>query len=255
MKEEGVLEDVALIFGGHVDRHHDPGTIVVTDGTVNAATDAFFIDIHGQQGHGARPHEALDAIVAGSLLVTAIQTIVSREVDPAHPSVVSVGSFHAGQASNVIAGTARLEGTIRSHDPELRESLKDSVRRIANAIGQLHGAEVEIAFRGGTPALINRPDMTELSRRAAQRVLPSEHIQELRTANMGGEDFAYFLEDVPGCYVRFGSKVPGRELYPAHSSKFDFSEVALTTGAAWLASVAREASEQLSTGVPAGKTS
>ncbi|MCA9573220.1 MAG: amidohydrolase, partial [Myxococcales bacterium] len=109
MIEAGVLEGVGMIFGGHLDRHYAPGELIVTDGPVNASTDTFTVEILGQQGHGARPHEAIDAIVVGSLLVTAIQTIVSREVDPAHPSVISVGSFHAGPAPNVIADRARPE--------------------------------------------------------------------------------------------------------------------------------------------------
>jgi hippurate hydrolase len=195
MMEAGVLEDVAMIFAGHLDRHYKTGTIVVSPGTVNAAADAFCIEIRGQGGHGARPHESTDPVVVGSLMVMAIQTLVSREVDPAFPSVVSVGQFNAGTAPNAIAGEALLTGTIRAQHPEVREQLNKGVARIGR----------------------------------------------LRIANMGGEDFAYFLEQIPGCYVRFGSQVPGRQGFPAHSSRFDFDEEALPTGAAFLAAVARRA--------------
>jgi amidohydrolase len=246
MIAEGVLKNVAMIFGGHVDRHYPPGVLVVTEGGVNASTDVFEIAIHGQQGHGARPHETIDAVVVGSLLVTAIQTIVSREVDPAHPSVVSVGRFMAGTAPNVIAGTANLAGTIRSLDSNVRSCLKESIERIARAIGQLHGARIEVAWVPGTPPVINSNEMTALMREAASRVVGTERVKPLRTANMGGEDFSYYLQYVKGGYIRFGSQVPGREGFPAHSSRFDFDEKALATGAAWFAEIARHAGELLS---------
>ena len=239
---EGVLDDVAMIFAGHLDRHYPTGVIVVSPGTVNASTDAFHIEIRGQGGHGARPHESTDAVVVGSLMVMAIQTLVSREVDPAFPSVVSVGQFTAGTAPNAIAGEALLKGTIRAQHSEVREHLREGVVRIASSIGELHGAEVSLDFlSGGTPPLVNTPEMTDIARQAAVEVAGESRVTRLRIANMGGEDFAYFLEKVPGCYVRFGSQVPGRQGFPAHSSRFDFDEAALPTGAAFLATVARVA--------------
>lgn len=247
MIEEGVLDGVGSIFGGHVDRHHLPGTLVVTEGGVNASADLFEIALSGRQGHGARPHEALDAVVAGSLLVTALQTIVSREVDPAHPSVLTVGTFHAGTAHNVIAGRAELTGTIRTRDRATRAHLHAALERIARSIGQLHGAEVSVRIEAGTPSLHNLPAPTGVARRAAVEVVGEPRVEELRTTNMGGEDFAYFLDHVPGCYVRFGAQVAGAESHPAHSSGFQFHEQALATGAAWFDRVARIAgSEDLS---------
>ncbi len=238
MIEAGVLDGVGLIFGGHIDRHHPPGELIVTEGPVNGSTDTFEIDIHGQQGHGARPHETVDAVVVGSLLVTAIQTIVSREVDPAHPSVVTIGSFHAGTAPNVISGAARLEGTIRAQHPEVRHQLSRAIARVSEAIAHLHGAKVDIDIKHGTPPVINTPEMTALAREAAVAVVGPDRVKPLRTANMGGEDFAYYLQKVPGGYIRFGAQVPGREGFPAHSSRFDFDEQGLATGAAWFAKIA-----------------
>jgi amidohydrolase len=251
LMDAGALEGVGMIFGGHVDRHHLPGRLVVSDGPVNASTDTFHIKIRGQGGHGARPHEALDAVVVGSLLVTSLQTVVSREVDPAHPSVISVGSFHAGKAPNVIAGRALLEGTIRAQDPEVRDHLCRSIKRIAEAIGLLHGAKIEVDLRVGTPPLINSPEMAAIAREAAAAVVGPDNVEKLRTANMGGEDFAYYLTRVPGCYIRFGAQVAGRESFPAHSGQFDIDESALATGAAWFAEVARRASARLVGGGPA----
>jgi len=245
MVEEGVLDGVAMIFGGHLDRHYPPGQLVVTDGPVNASTDMFTIDIRGQQGHGARPHEAVDAVVVGSLLVTALQTVVSREIDPAHPSVVTVGRFDAGTVGNVIAGRARLEGTIRAQHRATRDHLVASIERITRAIASLHGASVEVTVHGGTPPVVNEPVPTGLARQAAVELVGADNVGVLHTANMGGEDFAYFLEHVEGCYIRYGAQVPGRESFPAHSSQFDIHEDALPLGAAWLDRVARVAGAHL----------
>ena len=233
MIKEGVLENAGMIFGGHLDRHYPTGTLVVTEGPVNASTDTFMVKILGQGAHGARPHESIDAVVVGSLLVIALQTIVSREVDPAFPSVVSIGRFQAGTASNVIAGQATLEGTIRAQHPEVRKHLHTAIQRIGKSIGQLHGANITTSIHPGTPPVINSPEMTALSRQGAALTVGQENVLPLRTANMGGEDFSYYLEKVPGAYIRFGSQVPGRESFPAHSSKFDFDEQALAVGASY----------------------
>ncbi len=241
MIEAGALDGVGMIFGLHVDRHHPTGTIVVHEGVVNASTDAFRIEISGQGGHAARPHESVDAIVVGSLLVTAIQTIVSREINPVHPSVVTVGRFDAGSASNVIAGHAILEGTIRSQDTEVRDHLVEALRRVATAVGQLHEADVTVSFDAGTPVVVNPPDMAALARRAAGRVVPEGNVVPLHAANMGGEDFAYYLERLPGCFVRLGAQVEGREGFPAHSSRFDFDEAVLPVGARYFQEVVKEA--------------
>lgn len=244
MIAEGALEDVAAIFGGHVDRHYKPGEIIISEGAVNASTDQFSITINGQGGHGARPHESIDAVVVGSLIVMALQTIVSREVDPARPSVVSVGVFSAGTASNVIAGTAKLEGTIRALDNDVRYYLRQAIERVANSVGQLHNAQVVVEFIDGTPPLYNEVEMTELSRHAARTVIHEKYIKKLHTVNMGGEDFSYYLENVPGSYVRFGSQVKGRESFPAHSSKFDFDERVLAIGAAYFVAMAKIAGKK-----------
>lgn len=245
MVQEGALDGVAAIFGGHVDRHYGLGTIVAHEGAVNASTDAFRIEIKGAGGHAARPHESVDAVVVGSLFVMAIQTIVSREVNPAHPSVVTVGRFDAGTASNVIAGHAVLEGTIRAQDPDVRSHLIASLKRIADSVARLHDAEANVTVTAGTPAVINPRDMVEIAREAAGQVVGEEHTVSLHTPNMGGEDFAYYMREIPGCYVRFGAVAPGREGFPAHSSKFDFDEGVLSLGAEYFYRAAKIAGHRL----------
>jgi hippurate hydrolase len=248
MIDAGALDNVGMIFAGHVDRHHRAGTLVVTDGAVNAAADRFTVRFSGQQGHGARPHEALDAVVVGSLFVTALQTIVSREVDPSHPSVVSVGAFNAGTVGNVIAGTASLQGTIRSQEEAVRNHLKESVERIAVAVAQLHDASVDVEVSRGIPPVVNLPVPTGLAREAAEAAVGAGNVEALRTVNMGAEDFGVYLEEVPGCYIRYGGRLASSEGYPAHSSRFDFDEEALAAGAAWLAQVAKVAGRELARG-------
>lgn len=245
MIQAGALEGAGMIFGGHLDRHYHPGAIVVAEGAVNASSDNFTIEIIGQGAHGARPHESIDAVVVGSLMIMALQTIVSREIDPARPSVVSVGQFQAGTAPNVIAGRARMEGTVRAQDPAVRRQLLNSVRRIAESIAQLHGARIHVVVKEGTPPLINTPDMATLARRAAVEAVGEANVLPLKTANMGAEDFSYYMEKIPGAYVRFGGQVPGKEGFPAHSSKFDFDEEALAVGAAYYRAVARIAGQRL----------
>jgi hippurate hydrolase len=240
MLREGVLDCVAMVFGGHLDRNYPAGTLAISEGAVNASTDTFRIVVSGQDGHGARPHEALDAVVAGSLLVTALQTIVSRELDPAQASVVSVGSFHAGSAPNVIAGRAVLEGTIRAQHSATREHVHRAIERIAKSVGLLHGATVEVEIRRCTPALNNSAEMVTLAREAAEASLGQGSAVELVSANMGGEDFAHFLTKVPGCYVRFGSRGAGQN-QPAHSSRYDFDERSMAAAAAWFSEVAHRA--------------
>lgn len=248
MIADGALDGVGVVFGGHLDRHYAPGAIVVSDGAVNAATDLFTIEITGRSGHGARPHEALDAVVVGSLLVTSLQTIVSREVDPAHPSVVTIGRFDAGTAANVIAGRARLEGTIRCQHKTVRENLHRSIERIARAIGDLHGAKVVVDIDMRTPPLRNEGEWLTLARACVAEIAGATLIEQLHTTNMGGEDFACYLEHVPGIYVRFGAQAPGRAGFPAHSSQFDFDERAMAYGASWMARVARAAADRLAAG-------
>ena len=248
MTAAGALRDVGMIFGGHLDRHYPTGSIVVTEGPVNASSDRFRIKISGQGGHAARPHEAIDAVVVGSLLVMAIQTIVSREVNPAHPSVVTVGSFAAGTAANVIASRADLEGTIRAQEPEVRDHLHEAIRRIAHSVGQLHNAAIHVELIEGTPPVINRQPTTSIARDAAELTVGPDRVFQMTIANMGGEDFGYYLEQIAGCYVRIGAQISGKENYPAHSSRFDFDEDALAVGAAYYSTLAKLAGEKLSDG-------
>ena len=243
--EAGALDGVAIVFGGHIDTGLPVGVMAVTEGVVNASADGFRIEIMGREGHAARPHQAIDAIVAASHVVVALQSIVAREVDPARPAVVTVGRFEAGRAQNVIAGHAMLEGTIRAHDPDVREALHRAVARVAVDTAAAHGASASFELlAGGTPPIRNEGPALALARAAAGRVVGEACMTEMK-ANLGGEDFACYVERIPGCFVRYGAALPDGDERPAHSNRFDFDERALAVGASWLAEVAREAGREL----------
>lgn len=241
----GALDGVGMIFGGHIDSHFETGTLAVTRGSVNASVDTFRIEISGREGHAARPHEGLDAVVVGSMLVMALQTIVAREVAPAEPSVVTVGRFEAGRTANVIAGRAVLEGTIRAHGSTTRDHLIRSVKRIAESTAAVHGATLEMTFEDGAPVLVNEGRPVEIAREAAIEVVGEPGVTWMKTPNMGGEDFSYYMQRVPGCYIRFGARGGESTSFPAHSSQFDFDETVLAIGAAWYARVATLAGRAL----------
>ena len=241
MREAGALDGVAAIFGGHVDNRYPAGTIVVSEGAVNASTDGFRLTVRGRGGHAARPHETLDAVVVGAALVSALQTVVAREIDPAQPAVLSVCSFHAGRAPNVIAESAVLEGTLRALDPAVRGQLRAALGRVASGVAAAMGASVEVTLLAGTPPVINTAPMAALAATVATHAVGARRVLPLRGANLGGEDFGWYLERVPGAFVRFGAGTPGVEPQPAHSCRFDLDEGCLAAGALWMAGVARAA--------------
>ena len=240
--ESGALDGVAGIFGGHVDRRFAVGQVVAEPGPLAASADSFVIDLHGQGAHGARPHEAADPIVAGAAIVSALQTIVARRLDPAAPAVVSVGSFHAGVASNVIPDKATLAGTLRAMDPVTRQRLLDDVVRISVGVGEAHGVNVAARVDRGTPPIVNPPREAAIARLAAEQALGAGAVVPFGITNMGGEDFAFYLERIPGCFLRIGAREAGGERTAAHSPRFYAADDAILVGGVVLAECARVAS-------------
>jgi hippurate hydrolase len=241
MINEQALTGVDMIFGGHIDRHFKVGEIAVQPGIICAFTDEFRIEIRGRGGHAAKPHETVDSIVVASLLVMAIQTLVSRETNPSYPSVVTVGKIRGGSARNVIADLTVLEGTIRTTHPQTRTDLFNGLERMVTAIGTLHQADTSISFEEGYKPVVNHPEATELAERAAIKTSGQEMVRKLPHPSMGGEDFSYYLDKIPGCFVRFGARKDGSAEAPAHSPTFDFDEGVLSVGASFLARLALEA--------------
>jgi len=244
--ESGLLDNAKAIFTCHLDRHYKTGKLVVQPGPISAFTDRFDISIRGKGGHAAQPHDAIDAIVVASLIVMSLQTIVSREVNPLYPSIVSVGRIEGGSVPNAVAETAKLCGTIRTTDTQIREQIISGMTRIVDAAGTLHNADVSVNFTMGYPSVINTVEESEIASEAVKNIIGDKALVDSKFACMGGEDFSYYLEETPGCLVRLGAQKEGLEGIPAHSSTFDFDENALGIGAAFMAEAARLTIERLS---------
>ncbi len=243
----GLLDDTAAIFGAHVTQEYRTGEIMTATGVITAQSDGFIIRIKGRGGHGARPHEATDAVVVVGVLINAIQTLISRESNPFHPSVITIGRLEAGSAANIIAEDALLEGSVRTTSPDARRRLLTGIGRMASAAAMLHNAKISVECEEGYPPVINTARETEIARRAAAAVVGAERLQEMDFPSMGSEDFAYYLQNIPGSYVRLGVRASGREPIALHNPAFDIDEEALKVGACYLEQVAREAIESLST--------
>lgn len=237
---EGALADgIQAVFAGHIDIHFPTGVITVDEGVICSYSDPFSITLGGQSGHAARPHEARDPIVAGAHLITALQTLVSRETDPNHAAVVTIGRFTAGNAHNVIADEAVIEGTIRTSHPRVRERVLTGLHRIVEGHTTQFDVRGEIAFHDCLPAVVNSMVATDTARTAAQFVVGRDCVVSQGRPSLGAEDFSFYQKEVEGCLVRFGADSLG-ENCPAHSGTFDFDENVLGIGARWLAAVALE---------------
>jgi amidohydrolase len=241
--ESGALDDVVAIFGGHVDRRFEVGQVVADDGPLAASADTFEIEIRGAGAHAARPHESRDSIVAAAAVVTALQTIVARRLNPATPGVVTIGSIHAGSAPNIIPDRATLTGTVRAVEPQSRDMMMSEVRRTAEAVATAYGVEARVTLDRGTPPIVNPPGATAWARAAAAKVVGEPNIVPLGFLNLAGEDFAHYMERMPGCFLRIGAREPGGAVIPAHAPTFYPAEDSLFVGAAVLAECARVASE------------
>ncbi|MGQ0539311.1 MAG: M20 metallopeptidase family protein [Gemmatimonadaceae bacterium] len=238
----GALNGVTAIFGAHVDRRFEVGKVVADDGPLAASADEFRIELIGQGAHGARPHEAADPIVGAAALVLALQTVVSRRVDPADPAVVSVGAVHSGTASNVIPERAMLSGTLRATTPRTRALLRGEVQRLSDAVAAAHRLTASVTLTDGTPPVVNDARAAAIARAAAASLLGAANVVPFGLTNMGGEDFAFYQERMPGCFMRIGAREPGGDWTPAHSPRFTVAEGAIFVGAAVLAECARAAS-------------
>ena len=243
MIKDDALRDVNAIFAGHVTHQYAVGEIMVNQGVITAQSDRFRVEITGRGGHGARPHEAIDAVVIASGLINAIQTVVSREINPLHPSVITIGTLHAGTAANVIAEQAVMEGSIRSTLEHTRQAINKGLERMTRAFASLHDAEIKLTLTAGYPPVINTPAETNLAGQAAINSVGETCVKVSEYPSMGSEDFSFYLNDVPGCYVRFGARAPEQEYIPLHSSEFDIDEKVLLVGALYFREVADQAAK------------
>ena len=226
----GVLENptVDAIIGGHVWGGLESGIIEVMSGPTMASSDIIRLKIIGKGGHAAQPHTTIDPIVIASEIVGALQKIVSRQTDPFEAVVISICSFHAGDVFNVIPHSAYMEGAVRTLNNELRQELPQKIEKIIRGITEPYGATYELDYYLGYPVTVNDPGVTETVRRAAISVLGDDKVRVAARASMGGEDYAYFLNKVPGTYIRIGTRNPDKGIcQEMHHPRFDIDEAVL----------------------------
>lgn len=245
MLEAGALAGVVAIVGAHVDLRFPVGTVVATAGPIAASTDEFAIEIIGAGGHAARPHEARDPIVAAAHVITALQTVVARRLAPGEPAVVTVGTVQSGTAANVIPERALLTGTLRAVRPETRAGLREAVVGTAESTARAHRVEARVTMRSGTPPIVNSEQAARWAQDAARTLLGSAALVDLPAPNLGGEDFAFYLEHIPGCFLRIGARPADAPAVPAHTARFLPDERAILVGSAVLAETARRAADAL----------
>jgi amidohydrolase len=227
MIEENVLEEVDYVFGAHLTSEIPIGKVAVGEGYQMAAVDKFEIIVGGKGGHGAKPHESIDALVIGANIVNSLQQIVSRKIDPLKSAVVTIGIFHAGTAFNVIPDTAKIEGTVRTFNEKVREQVEQEINSIVKGITSGFHATYKINYLRGYPALFNHKKETETVKELLSEVFSEEAVIDMELS-MGAEDFAYFLKEKPGTYFKIGSRNDNENTqFPHHHPKFDFDEKAL----------------------------
>lgn len=240
MIADGVMEapKPAASFGMHIWSRLPLNQVVVQAGPLWAGADIVDLVITGRGGHGAMPHETVDAIVIGSEIVMAWQTIVSRNVDPVQPAVISVGAFQAGTVNNIIAEKAVLKASIRSLNFAMRDYLVQRMREVAEGICLAHGAHAELTFKPGVPATINSTEGVRLLENVAAAVVGADHVTQI-TPMMVAEDMSEFLNRAPGCFVLVGAWDTTKPINsPHHSPSFGWDERVLPTGCALMAGAA-----------------
>lgn len=241
MIEVGVLKnpDVGGIFALHCDSGIPVGKVGVREGPTMAQAEDFDITIIGKGGHGARPQDGVDAIVVASQVIQALQTIPSRKVNPLEPVVISIGKIEGGYARNIICDKVILKGTARTLNKEIAKKIPGLLNEIISGITRSAGASFELNYYGGYPILINHPKATDLARRSIAKLFGKRAIFEIEKPVMGGEDFAYFLQKVPGSFLRLGIRNQKKgAIYPWHHPKFTVDEDAIKIGSAVLAGIA-----------------
>jgi amidohydrolase len=241
MLEAGVLDGVRAVFALHLNPGLPYGKVGVKPGVMMAAADNFRLTVLGSSGHGAMPQGTVDAVLVAAHAVTALQALVSRYKDPLEPLVVTVGKIRGGTANNVVADKVVLEGTVRTLDRQLRQEMPGKLEALSAGVCAAFGARLDIEYLWGYPLLINNRELTNQAAVLAKETLGADTVLELERPLMGGEDFAYFLEKVPGTFLFLGTGCE-QFRYPLHHCCFDFNEDILVRGASLLAALAKAGS-------------
>lgn len=235
MIEAGALEGVSTILSVHMDPSRALGRIGLRPGELTANCDDLYVHIEGRGGHAARPHESCDPIAAAAQLINAIYLFIPRAVNSQDPAVVTIGQVKAGDNANVIPETAELFGTVRTLSPEVRCEIRRQLEKLACGTAELSGTRIDLQLRAGCPSVLNSAGLTALLRIAARDVVGEGQVDTIPRPSMGGEDFAFYLDYVPGAMFRLGCGPASGQGAPLHSAHFDLDERALGIGAKILA--------------------
>jgi amidohydrolase len=231
MVADGVMKDVSAILGMHVFPSIPASYIGLRYGALTAAADDLEIVIIGESGHGARPHEAIDAIWIAAQVITTLQQAISRTQNPLRPVVLSIGKISGGRAPNVIADQVQLLGTVRSLHPETRDELPQWIEKIVSSVCHSYGAKYQVNYRQGVPSVQNDYGLTQLLQSTAEEAWGSDRIQILPEPSLGAEDFSIYLEHAPGSMFRLGVGYKERDVnHPLHHPQFEVDESAIITG-------------------------
>lgn len=246
MIADGVLENVKAIFALHAYPYLPTGQIGYKYGVMLASADMFEIRIKGKSAHGARPHEGVDAILVTSMVVNSLNHIVSRQIDPLHPAVISLGTIEGGKAANVLCDHVTLKGTVRTVNHEIRKKIPEMMELTIDGICKSMHASFEFEYNFGTPEVLNDNAMVDLIVSEAQELLGSENCIDLQDPVMGGEDFGFYLEKIPGAFIRLGTCSDEKEsCYSQHNSRFNVDDNALEYGMKVLTATALKALENV----------
>ncbi|MGB3557090.1 MAG: M20 family metallopeptidase [Geitlerinemataceae cyanobacterium] len=235
MVEAGAMDDIDALLGLHVFPTIPGGSVGIRYGALTAAADDLEIIITGESGHGARPHEAIDAIWIASQVIVTLQQAISRTQNPLRPVVLTIGQISGGRAANVIADRVRLVGTVRSLHPETHATLPAWIEDIVANVCKTHGAGYEVNYRRVVPSVQNDSRLTQLLESAAREALGGDRVQILTEPSLGAEDFSVYLDRAPGVMFRLGVGQPNQRNYPLHHPKFEIDESAILTGVVTLA--------------------
>jgi amidohydrolase len=235
MVEDGVMDDVNAILSVHVFPSIPAGQVGIRYGALTAAADDLEITIVGESGHGARPHEATDAIWIAAQVITTLQQAISRTQNPLRPVVLTIGKISGGRAPNVIADQVTLQGTVRSLHPETNEALPGWIENIVANVCQMYGAKFHLNYRRGTPSVQNDFKLTSLLESSAREMWGSESVQIIQEPSLGAEDFSCYLRHAPGSMFRLGVGFSEKRNYPLHHPQFEVDESSIITGVVTMA--------------------
>ncbi len=241
MVEDGLFErfPMSQVFGMHNMPNGDFGVFYWRDGPMMAAVGNIEIDVTGKGGHGAHPDRTIDPILVSAQIITALQSIVARTLDPTEAGVVSIGHITGGQTHNIIPQTVHMKGTARWFEPVVGDKLERGIRRLATGIAESFGAKAEVSFDRGVPPTVNDPEANAMARRAMQTVAGDARVRHLDRQTLGAEDFAFMLEAKQGSYCMLGS-ARGPDDFMPHHPKYDFNDEVLSIGASYWATLAEQ---------------